>query len=663
MLNLKHITKDGGRPPIVEAISKTLDRYVNGFREVGHVCPPRVGKTAIAKGIALELGTAGAPFVLCLCPWKNLADQLAMADKTRDFLRYYGVVSDHPFSSQSITSIPDSSFYQMEGGTPTLMSCTIGLASHAALESDGATSPLIEAIRTAKLETKMSPVIIVDEVQVVGNSQAWGRLVNRMMDAGAFIVSMTGTEVRSDYDAMPGFQRKDAGKEPEHRKQTAFLGREEHDGALVNRLREDSQVSSSHIIAPIGGINVGWDTAFRAGWMLRSNVITIDTEEVINGSEKVKLSEIPKTALSGKLGKILRDEKTIAKGAEVLIKRMEFWRKKTGKKAQALVITGADTQDTVDKGDDYHARECRRVILRELEALGINGVMSNLRIEIATSNPDGDEKANDKIKAFTRGEVDILIVKMMGLVGLDVPACMINLNLSTVRKGPLAKQANSRQLTPWHGVTDSPADLIIPWDQLAQEMVADLSKQGGVTVTTWSLDELGEEYTKPAEEKAQDTHKTTMALVSGYADEIGGGSAGDQEALLYAIKLRYTTGQLTDPEIMLNYEKGGFPVSEEEVSAYSAAMESMPDVIDLTALAEEKIGQFGKRAKRYANEISPYPNNPGAFRDTLILLQSNAKKIARFRGNVSDVCDPHLLQRLMEALDDAYLQMTGRAGQ
>jgi len=656
MLSLKHITKDGGRPPIPEAIATTVERYINGYSSIGHVLPPRVGKSSIIRGAALELGSIGAPFVLCLCPWKNLATQLTRTDKTKDFIKHYGVVLDKPFSSQAITKISHSDFYVREGGVPTLLSCTIGLALHAASGGDAADSPLIEAIRIAKAETKMSPVIIVDEVQVVGNSQSWGVLVHRLMDAGAFIVTMTGTEVRADCDLMPGFEKIDAGGTPDSMSITTVLGQEERDGVLVNRLRRDTYTSTSGIITPIGGVNIGWEMAFRHAWMLRTSVIQIDTEEVINGSERVMLSDIPKASLRGMLSGVLRDEKMIAKGAEVLLRRLQFWRAVTGRKAQALVITGADSKD--ESVDDWHARECRRVIRQEFAALGINGAMPDLRIEIATSNTEGSESANDKITAFINGDVDILIVKMMGLVGLDVPACMVTLNLSTVRRGPLAKQANSRHLTPWVGVTDRPADLIIPRDKLAQEMVAELGAQGGV-VKTWTQAEIGEEYEKPVEARHVDVRVTEAARVSGYADEVGGSASGDNEATLYAIKTKYITGTLTDPEIMANYDKGGYHVTDAEKAEYQAAMDASVDVIDLTELADEKRGQFGKRAKTYANSIVSYSSNPDGYRNAIAVLQSNAKKIARFRGNVADVDDPGLMQRLMDALDQAYADMKG----
>jgi len=655
-LNLKYITKDGGRPPITEAISKTIARYVEGHDCVGHVLPPRVGKSSIIRGCSLELGAVGAPFVLCLCPWKNLADQLAMRKKTQDFLRHYGVVLEkgRVFSTQSITKIPDGFFYQKEGGTPTLMACTIGLAANAALEADGMTAPLIEAIGTAKREAKMRPVIIVDEIQVVGNGQAWGKLIHRLRSAGAFIVTMTGTEHRADRDLMPGFEFKLSKDEPKSRTiHTRIRQEKDEDGNLVNVIRPDEYASVSGTVTPIGGVGIHWNTAFQNGWMLRTNVIQIDTEELVNG-EQVKLSEMPKAVLAGKLGKILREEKTIAKGAEILLKRLRFWRLKTKQRAQALVITGSDSEN--DPSADWHARECRRVIERELDALGFNGPLSDLKIEIVTSNTEGS--AADKISDFVNGDIDILIVKMMGLVGLDVPACMVTLNLSTVRNGPLAKQANSRHLTPWDGVTCAPADLIVPWDVLAQEMVAELAGSGGV-VETWELETAGEEYSKPVEDKPVDQRTTEDAMVAGYADEIGGESPGDQEAILYAIKLRYATATLTDPEIMDNYHKGGFVVDANELAEYQRVLNETPEVVDLTELAKKKRGQFGKRANKYANEISPYSRNPEKYRETVINLQAMAKSRAGFRGNLVDVDDPHLLQRLMDALDEVYLEARG----
>jgi type I site-specific restriction-modification system R (restriction) subunit len=117
------------------------------------------------------------------------------------------------------------------------------------------------------------------------------------------------------------------------------------------------------------------------------------------------------------------------------------------KHTKMLVVTASDYGKTDDNNSNAHAREMRRQIEN---AIGLDPLLSNqdLSIEICTSvseNGETDDKALEKIKRFglTKTDkegnepIDVLIVKGMGLVGLDVPQCKILLDASTFRRGPI----------------------------------------------------------------------------------------------------------------------------------------------------------------------------------------------------------------------------------
>ena len=74
---------------------------------------------------------------------------------------------------------------------------------------------------------------------------------------------------------------------------------------------------------------------------------------------------------------------------------------------------------------------------------------------------------------------------------------------------------------------------------------------------------------------------------------------------------------------------------------------------------EQLRGKFGKRAQKLAGQlIDPKVNLP-AFRDLVAGLQARAKEMAGVSVPVGTIDDPMVLERLMQALEQAFQEVVG----
>lgn len=104
----------------------------------------------------------------------------------------------------------------------------------------------------------------------------------------------------------------------------------------------------------------------------------------------------------------------------------------------------------MDDEDDGHAKQIASEIFCQ---------STNYKVVIATSKQDN---ADDLIKSFGEGKGDILIVKQMASLGMDIPSIKIGLDLSAVRTLAAFIQRMMRTATMWG--KNKVAHLIIPAD-------------------------------------------------------------------------------------------------------------------------------------------------------------------------------------------------------
>lgn len=654
--HLPRINSDGGRPEILEAANVSVERYVRDYPITGHCIPPRVGKSAISRAVAIALGDLGAPFVLHLVPWVNLTSQICDAIKSQQFMDIYEVNTE-PFRAQAISKIKHHKFY-VRAKKVDMFSATLGLA-HANKVV------LCDAIEYAIRTTGKRPVIILDEVHLISqeNEAKWNQTVEAFMDAGAYIVSMTGTKERADRTRIPGFDTRVLSTESDGELKL-FKGRTTNvDGVEVGVVSVNEVTKLSFELKPIGGVDVGWGEAWRRGWMSRMGVIKLDFDVRMPNGELIKLSEMTASQVKKGLSDHLRDDiKCIPAAVTTCLDRLVSWRTKHGN-TQALVITGADMAGKKGadiEGANFHARQIKREFATQIPLMCAKSrkILGPLNIKIATSSTnDGspDTSAKKHILDFTSGEVDILIVKSMAIVGLDVPSCKINLMLSSLRNGPMALQAMTRQLTVWDECSRS-ADLIMPYDILTKEIIAKMNAQGGVSVIR-SLEEIKTyevDLKDPKEEKKQVVENVE---VTGYTDETGlDADVGDRELVLFAIRSKWKLYSMTDPEILQSYAEGAFPLTEgEKVEVKNLLEMRAKKAINVNDDLEKYKGSFGKTANKLANAIHPYAVRPKLYQLTVKKIQSLAKKRCGVSAEigVADIEDPDVLKNLNDALSAA----------
>ena len=152
------------------------------------------------------------------------------------------------------------------------------------------------------------------------------------------------------------------------------------------------------------------------------------SQETVTDTQIAKLSggDLQRTLMPA-----LKDIVVIRQACEILGTRQA-----DSPETAAIVFVGNDEQN--DRELDRHAVEVQKALER------LNPQISVVK---ATSS-DGD-KAIEKINAFSRGEGDVLIVKQMASVGLDIPRLKISLDLSNIRTPAAFVQRMTRICTIW----------------------------------------------------------------------------------------------------------------------------------------------------------------------------------------------------------------------
>lgn len=670
--HLKFLYDSAGRPPILEAASMTLDAYNKGASSIGHNLPPRMGKSTLIHTLAMEFQALGAPFVHVVTPWTNLAAQLT--DELKISANLERIVADgwdETFVAQSMEALPSTRYWQRQkkgADRYTLIATTIHLAN---FHSD----VVAKAVSVACELFGKRPVIIADEVHLIALGQKWSDALLDFQKAGAFVVTMTGTAKRADDACILGFEQL-ALSDWEEKSQVVTVERgvpyyKDVDGLPV-RLRNDKnesrKVNERKIVTRATGLTVGWDVAFRSGWMHGVNPQPQDFTVVLDG-EPVAISSVPLEVARKNLGGWVRGSECCrhlaSKGVEWLSLRRS---RELERNTKMLVVTAADAPGSRDdKEANVHARQMRRQILA---AISEDPFLSeqDLLIEICTScteTGEPDEKAAEKLRRFglTRTDsygnepIDILIVKGMGLVGLDVPECKVLIDCSTFRAGPVKSQLATRPLTVWvlaDGSLAPDAQIAYPCDPANHafyESLALASSEGKERVVVERREEEVTVEVKDAPAPLDIEEGSGRQM--GYLDEMAKWVDGDYDGLLARINATWPeTVSMRRITLIEMYRNGAFPEDKMASEVSTPAKPKKPRVKDLGKQLDN-VESFGSKACKVANKIIPYGENPSRFREVVRLLQSKAKHRCRLSPDLSatNVQDPVLYQELLDALD------------
>ena len=660
-----------GRPPIIEAASLTLAAYRRGDKCIGHDLPPRIGKSTLIHILAAEFEKAGAPFTHVVTPWTNLSEQLVSEAKIVENLtrvKAHGYAG--PFLSQAITAIDSAKYWDRRNDSYTLIASTIHLAS---FNSENVRNGIAHAYEL----TGARPVIVVDEVHLVAEGQKWSDLLLKFQAAGAFIVTMTGTAGRTDEAAILGFESIPE-TDWEQKEITVITKRgipyiRDADDLLVRmNKKQDQTLNYREVRTKATGLTIGWALSFEEGWMHLVSAQPQDFQVALDG-EPVWISKVDASTAQKNLGRWMRSSECCrqlaSKGIEWLSKRRADERMKHTK---MLVVTASDYGKKDDKDSNAHAREMRRQIEN---AIGLDPLLSNqdLSIEICTSvseNGETDDKALEKIKRFglTKTDkegnepIDVLIVKGMGLVGLDVPQCKILLDASTFRRGPIKKQLATRPLTVWtlsDGTVAPDAQIAYPVDPLNHDFYSSLtevSNRGSEKIITDKIDYEEEAEVKDPVQPVDLIDGTGKNL--GYLEEGGKWAEGDYDKLIARIQQTWPeTLSLRRITLIAMHQSGAFP---EGAMSASAVREDKPTTLKVRNLSDElkdeKTESFGAMARSFISKIHDYKTDTDRWRNGLCVIQGTAKKRCLVSPDepVDKIQDPELLRKLKDALRPAF---------
>lgn len=673
-----------GRPPILEAASMTLQFYKEGQGCIGHDLPPRMGKSSLIHILAIEFQAAGAPFVHALTPWNNLAHQLVKVEKIKanlDRMKCEGW--DGPFCAQEMTALDSARYWERKARNNadpyTLITTTIHLAYYNS-------NPVTAAINLACELHGQRPVIIVDEVQLLALGQKWADTLLRFQDAGAFVVTMTGTSSRSDDACILGFMSEPA-SEWEQKERVVIMHRGEpyirdEDGLLVRHVAGVRRTTQERqCITRATGITVPWDVAFQEGWMHLMSAQPQNFQVVVNGEPQSMMS-VSKKVADENLGRWVRSEECCRQLARKGIEWLSLLRAdRRTKHAKVLAVTASDLSE---KESNAHAREMRRQLSTALDNDPILGGQ-DLCIEICTSvteHGDVDAKAVEKLKRFGLTStdpngltpIDILIVKGMGIVGLDVPECKILLDASTIRKGPIKRQLATRVGTVWITEDGTPApEALIAYPGDPENLAFYNSLTAASEVGRERQSQNAQEFEDVVEVKDQSIHAPIVdgsGTNAGYQDEGGKWASGDHDLLIARIHTRWPeTKALRRITLIEMYQNGAFPdtAMEAEPSATTSTKSQKRRVVNLgEELQDEKAeGQsFGAKANGLASKICSYNADPDRWRMIVRKLQKKAKQKCFVSPDeaVNRIQDPEKIRELKRALDDVFIDVLQEVG-
>lgn len=676
---------DAGRPEIIESVAAAMARYLSGEKVTGLQVAPRVGKQSIIVLLSNEAKAAGAPFVHCIVPWTNLSYQVVDASrnkKTFDFYKARG--TKNVFRADVVETIPHHKYYCSHRNPQTLLCSTVQLL-HANINI------VVESVKHAIGSTGKRPVFIIDEAQLMGEGQSWYSMIERLVDAGAYIVSMTGTERRSDKKPIVGFEYKEIGESSEKSSTASvFKGvKVNAKGEKVASIATGTLRTVEYEVVPIGSMPVPISRAFDKGWCEGMDVKTFDFEILdISTGEKFNISQANAEKTRPNLIDWLMSDECIKMAAKHVLNDFIRRRVELGlSNAKAMFVTLSDNEHIKSKnGKDkdecanYHARKTRQEFLRQLNNIpaSIRAQLGRVNAEICTSMlSDGgpDNASMEKLRRFALTEmddkgkepIDVLFVKNMGVVGLDVPALKTMVNLSNNSADtPTTLQANLRIATKW-SESDAPALLILPahcHGLKFRDMCGKWSNK--IKVSTFEEDSVSEKLIQTREKEKFEVVEGSGKVhsYSTHKGEVIQGGMDEMETLVGIVRRKYKAANLLSYyQLVETIKQGAFPVSPEDEEAVTEVEDVVTSTTGVVVVntddrrkdLDDEEETYSKKTKRLTSCIASYGEDPLQWLDVYRKIDDRAKMICGVRNQrKKDIMDPEVLFELHAALDEAF---------
>jgi hypothetical protein len=297
----------------------------------------------------------------------------------------------------------------------------------------------------------------------------------------------------------------------------------------------------------------------------------------------------------------------------------------------AIIFCGND-QDT-DTEFNRHARLIKQVISQ---------IDVGLKVIIATSRNEGKEE----LEAFAAGDGDVLIVKQMAGLGLDVSRLKVGIDLSPVRTKAAVIQRMMRIATP-HPIPGKNQNLIIcawitPADLLMQAIYQSVVIANGGQATTMDL-EILQSYEKDREQGPEKPEYIATGTQGAGASDTRGNKATEDDLDQYAKQTLETFPELaaflTQPEIVQREKARAASSKTGTTTAQSTGIQ----VAQLRA-------EIGALAKQAINSRMPGTYNKNTYPELAKEIWNLAKEACGIplKFSLEQVTDLGLLTRLRD---------------
>jgi hypothetical protein len=425
------------------AIDLIEQRVNRGEETTAIVLPCRYGKSDVIRLASVKLWALGVACTsLALSPGENLRDQLGSPARWDTALRRYKVAMKRDPQIATIDRPKAGIRCKFNPNGEAFLSATIQLVQNNL--DDFAAWVESEVHRTG-----LPVLVFIDECHSSSAQNEWGKIVPGLTSAGAHIVLLTATPERADGLRIPGFDF-DVIDEGEVTIWRTKPHQEKPELVTVEKLEGYKQ---KLLLKP------DLEVRFREAWeevtdgtpiLCKISRVTFDVRLRPLGLEDETaawLSEVTSPDKAARyLGRLVRQPMVIEEGCRRLVESL-LARRELRPEFQAIIYCGSDIEQGDERQENKHPEEIRSTLLRVAAEQ-----LVALDVRIATSANGGKET----IESFAGtedapGRGDVLIVKQLAGMGLDLPWVKTGLDLSPTRTFAALVQRMFRPATPCGG--------------------------------------------------------------------------------------------------------------------------------------------------------------------------------------------------------------------
>lgn len=592
----KTATPPTSREYIPRGAEQALDAMRDGAKKFSFDIPPRSGKSNLIYLIAIEAFKCyGVFYTIVISPWVFLRQQICDAEKINSHIALYNVTEN--IITSELESLSNSSFWDIEDKDtrPNIWSMTLSMVYNQ-----------MASLKEAIEKTPGKVIVFFDEAHILGDMKMMGGVYDMLLEMdNVFLVSLTGTFYRRDNGIIKG----------SNLEIVPSKCRENGERTMRRRLDDNYVVETDYtgvnttVYKQSADFTVSWREAWDQGALAKINGLWIDHEVDNKSIATLKPADI----IPGTLREIIESPQCVDEFAKYIVEELHEAKKHSEKteRAAGMVVVGSDVANKHgEKEANRHARQVKDAITRIAKE---RGYMWD--IEIITMTEDGSGSGTERMEAFrNEGRYDIVIVKMMGLVGLDVDRLKVLALLSTLRDGPMLAQALTRPLTVWKDSDGLVPRVIMLADPYMRASFAKfIASQGGLASRT----EMTKAEERIVEDKKKDNSQDIGDTLGVWAhqDHTLAEAEGDYLSDIHVIRRKYphSTRNRTDVEILGGINEGAYPLTDaDRIDARKEEKKEAqrPKAVNINAMLSEKCEAFNQLTKDYANLVHSYASQP-----------------------------------------------------